>query len=51
MGSDRVWEKALEHIESRVPKQIFRTWFTPTRLREIDGTTAKVEVPNKFFGQ
>ena len=51
MGSDRVWEKALEHIESRVPKQIFETWFTPIRLREIDGTTARVEVPNKFFGQ
>jgi len=51
MGSDAVWDKALEHIESRVPKQIFETWFTPTRLREIDGATAKVEVPNKFFGQ
>lgn len=51
MGTDAVWEKALEHIESRVPKQIFDTWFAPTRLREIDGSTVKVEVPNKFFGQ
>jgi chromosomal replication initiator protein len=51
MGSDAVWEKALEHIEGKVPKQIFDTWFTPTRLREIEGSTARVEVPNKFFGQ
>src|SRR3989338_5044232 len=51
MGSNAVWEKALEHIESRVPKQIFDTWFTPTRLKEIEGSTAKIEVPNKFFGQ
>ena len=51
MGSTAVWEKALEHIEAKVPKQIFETWFTPTRLREIEGSTARVEVPNKFFGQ
>ena len=51
MGSDTVWEKALTHIESRVPKQVFETWFMPTRLREIEGSTARVEVPNKFFGQ
>ncbi len=51
MGSDTVWDRALAHIESRVPKQVFDTWFTPTRLREIDGSTAHVEVPNKFFGQ
>ncbi len=51
MGSDNVWEKALAHIESKVPKQVFETWFMPTRLREIEGSTARVEVPNKFFGQ
>jgi chromosomal replication initiator protein len=51
MGSDAVWEKALAHIEGRVPKQVFDTWFTPTKLREISGSTAHVEVPNKFFGQ
>lgn len=51
MGSDAVWGKALAHIEGRVPKQVFDTWFTPTRLREIEGSTARVEVPNKFFGQ
>ncbi|MSR24429.1 MAG: chromosomal replication initiator protein DnaA, partial [Nitrospiraceae bacterium] len=51
MESGNVWDKALAHIESRVPKQIFETWFMPTRLREIEGSTARVEVPNKFFGQ
>lgn len=51
MGKDAVWERALKYIESRVSREDFDTWFAPTRLREIEGGTAKVEVPNKFFGQ
>ena len=51
MGSNAVWEKALAYIETRVPKQVFETWFTPTRLKGIEDSSAKIEVPNKFFGQ
>ncbi|MGH7259570.1 MAG: chromosomal replication initiator protein DnaA [Nitrospiraceae bacterium] len=51
MGADAVWEKALAYIETRVPKQVFDTWFIPTRLKGIEDSAARVEVPNKFFGQ
>jgi chromosomal replication initiator protein len=30
---------------------VFDTWFVPTRLRGIEDSTARIEVPNKFFGQ
>jgi chromosomal replication initiator protein len=48
---DAVWERVLASIEGKVPKQVFDTWFAPTRLRDIAGSTVTVEVPNKFFGQ
>jgi chromosomal replication initiator protein len=51
MALSGVWEKALAYIETRVPRQVFDTWFTPTRLRGIEDSTARIEVPNKFFGQ
>jgi chromosomal replication initiator protein len=51
MPLSAVWEKALAYIEAKVPRQVFDTWFTPTRLRGIEDSTARIEVPNKFFGQ
>src|SRR5919109_315450 len=49
MGSDTVWQEALQIIEGRVPKQVFDTWFLPVRLQGIEETSARLEVPNKFF--
>ncbi|TAJ10624.1 MAG: chromosomal replication initiator protein DnaA [Nitrospirae bacterium] len=51
MSGSTVWESALAYIESRVSKMDFDTWFTPMRLLSIDDVGARIEVPNKFFGE
>ncbi len=51
MSGSTVWEAALAYIESRVTKMDFDTWFTPMRLLSIDDAGARIEVPNKFFGE
>jgi len=50
MPADVVWNQALQYIESRVPKQVFDTWFLPVRLQGLEDSAARLEVPNKFFG-
>ena len=51
MQADSVWAQTLAFIQGRVPKQVFDTWFMPVRLQGIEDSTARVEVPNKFFGE
>ena len=51
MSVDTVWKEALEYIEEKVPRQVYDTWFTPTRLDRIENSTAHIGVPNKFFGE
>src|SRR5881397_1861986 len=51
MQADSVWTQTLASIQGRVPKQVFDTWFMPVRLQGIEDSTARVEVPNKFFGE
>src|SRR6185436_15077498 len=51
MGGEMAWEKALAYIEARVPKMDFDTWFVPMRLLGVDDGGARIEVPNKFFGE
>ena len=50
MGADAVWADALAYIEGRVPRQVFDTWFTPVQLERIEEDSARLLVPNKFFG-
>ena len=50
MSADTVWEEALAYIEERVPKQVFDTWFIPLKFNGFDDSSARLEVPNKFFG-
>jgi chromosomal replication initiator protein len=50
MAADILWNQALQYIESRVPKQVFDTWFLPIRLQGLEESSARLEVPNKFFG-
>ncbi|WHZ17057.1 MAG: Chromosomal replication initiator protein DnaA [Nitrospira sp.] len=45
-----MWNDALAYIQEKVPKQVYETWFTPIVLDRIEGTTAYLGVPNKFFG-
>lgn len=51
MRPDAVWGEVLAYIEGKVSKQVFDTWFLPLHLRSLENSTAKVEVPNKFFGE
>jgi len=45
-----MWNDALAYIQDKVPKQVYETWFTPIVLDHVEGTTAYLGVPNKFFG-
>jgi chromosomal replication initiator protein len=49
MATETLWDQALQHIEGRVPKQVFDTWFLPVRLQGIEDSSVRLEVPNKFF--
>ena len=51
MGVDTVWDDALAYIEGKVSKQVFETWFIPLHFNGIDDVSARLEVPNKFFGE
>src|SRR5207249_10337688 len=51
MQADSVWTQTLAFIQGKVPKQVFDTWFMPVRLQGIEDSTARAEVPNKFFGE
>jgi chromosomal replication initiator protein len=50
MSVDTVWQEALHYIQTKVPKQVYDTWFTPVHLDRIENSTAHIGVPNKFFG-
>jgi chromosomal replication initiator protein len=50
MSVDTVWQEALQYIQAKVPRQVYDTWFTPTRLDRIEDSTVHIGVPNKFFG-
>jgi chromosomal replication initiation ATPase DnaA len=51
MKVESVWEEALAHIEARVPRHVFDTWFIPLSFNGIYDSSVKLEVPNKFFGE
>ncbi len=51
MGIDAIWEEALAYIGAKVPKQVFDTWFVPAQLQHIEDSSARIAVPNKFFGE
>ncbi|MGQ0810157.1 MAG: chromosomal replication initiator protein DnaA [Nitrospiraceae bacterium] len=50
MRTNPLWDQALRHIEERVPKQVFDTWFLPVHLQNMNEAGAQIAVPNKFFG-
>ncbi len=51
MGGSKIWDRALGFIEARMGKDVIETWFHQTCLGEINGSTATIIVPNKFFGE
>ncbi|MGH7166202.1 MAG: DnaA N-terminal domain-containing protein, partial [Nitrospiraceae bacterium] len=50
MGLQNTWEEALAYIQAKVPKEVFETWFLPSHLERLEGSSAHIQVPNKFFG-
>lgn len=50
MAIENEWQNALAYIQGKVPKQVYDTWFTPIHLERIEDSTARLGVPNKFFG-
>jgi chromosomal replication initiator protein len=44
-----LWDELLAKIEAKINRHSFATWFRPTSLREFDGRTLFVRVPNLQF--
>jgi chromosomal replication initiator protein len=49
MSGSTIWDLVLEHIEGKVGRHSFHTWFKPTSLLEDDGARISVCVPNLLF--
>jgi chromosomal replication initiator protein len=50
MKVETVWEDALAHIETRVPRHVYDTWFIPLNFNGIHDSSVQLGAPNKFFG-
>jgi chromosomal replication initiator protein len=44
-----VWQKAAGRIRDSLGEMSYETWITPLNLVEIQGHTAVIEAPNRFF--
>jgi chromosomal replication initiator protein len=44
-----LWESALATLRSRLSEENFRTWLEPVQLERIDGHTAVLRIPNRFY--
>lgn len=49
MSGTTIWDEVLGHIESKVGRHSFHTWFKPTSLLTDEGGTISVSVPNLLF--
>src|SRR5437867_11748606 len=44
-----IWDRILDHLETKVNPQSFSTWLRPTRLARDEGRRIVVEVPSELF--
>lgn len=51
METDKIWHQVLAYVKSRVGQEVIETWFHPVSLESLDGSRARIVVPNKFFGE
>ncbi|MGE3276006.1 MAG: chromosomal replication initiator protein DnaA [Vicinamibacterales bacterium] len=49
MSASSIWDQVLVHIEGKVGRHSFHTWFKPTTLLADDGALISVNVPNLLF--
>jgi chromosomal replication initiator protein len=48
ISPELLWQKTLEKLKTELSKPSFETWFSSTRLFQIDGDTVVISVPNEF---
>jgi chromosomal replication initiator protein len=44
-----LWDQLLQHLEQKLNRHSFATWFRPTSYISLDGSTLRVRVPNAQF--
>ncbi|GFR77306.1 chromosomal replication initiator protein DnaA [Elysia marginata] len=49
VNAQKVWDGCLKFIGDNVSEQVFKTWFIPIKVLEIQNNTLKIQVPSKFF--
>ena len=49
MSATNIWEEILSHVQAKVNRHSFYTWFKPTAFVADDGRTVTVRVPNALF--
>ncbi len=45
------WQAITSHFSASLLPEDFETWFSPTRLRALDGKVSVIEFPNRFFAE
>jgi chromosomal replication initiator protein len=43
-----IWSQVTKHLQSKLPKSQFTTWFSRADLEKLDSDVAIISVPNKF---
>jgi chromosomal replication initiator protein len=43
-----IWSQVTGHLQSKLPKSQFSTWFSRAKLDKLDSGVAVISVPNKF---
>src|ERR1700692_856956 len=46
---NRLWERAGDRMRDQLGQVGFETWIGPLNFLGIDGKTATIEAPNRFF--
>ena len=49
MIASNIWDEILSHVQAKVNRHSFYTWFKPTGFVADDGRTLTVRVPNALF--
>lgn len=49
MSESKIWESLLSAVEKRVNHESFTTWFRPTTFLGVEGSTIRVQVPDRVF--
>ncbi len=46
-----LWDNVLGFVRGRVSSQVYETWFLPLKLKGMEDSTARVQVPSRYFGE